>query len=661
MYYFIGLGLFADGVQPIGPIMEADLYQAKTEEDSLESLNERMNMKLIQYILESKTFNTTANNIYLIYLFSALLLVPVCKGIKYFINSMKRKKPIKDLHPFFSKLEVEKAIKYYIQTKCQNIDPSKEQEPRQTFIFATKEILMNFFINKVFRDIDSEHRHYILLADSGMGKTTFMINLYLKYACKFSKKYRVKLYPLNQKQFEVEIERMNTEEKKQTILLLDAFDEDVKAEDDYKQRIQEIIEKTLYFRKVIITSRTQFFPKETDEPGETKIPKGGGDKGFYVFKKLYISPFDTNDINKYLNKKFGFIRFWNLQKKLKAQTIVRKSLYLMVRPMLLSRIDDLLKANRNFKYSFQIYEELVNQWIERESRRLSSNKRESFFSEMYKFSNDIALYLYNNREKGLYINHEDIEPFAQKNNIDLKIIDLKSRSLLNRDAKGNYKFSHKSILEYFLALKTIENPIFEKKMLLTDNQQIIIFNKEIWEKKINILFKLYKRHSLSFEFIIDGKKMGMFSLRNENQLRELSSMKIDCHNDTININFLKYFTRLRELDLRNIQINNLEPLHGLKNLTKLLLHNNQITNLTQLKELKNLTELGIDNNQITNVAPLKELTKLTAIWLADNQITVFAPLKELTKLRYLDLSGNPMKNSQIEEMRDTHPYTHIVF
>ena len=36
--------------------------------------------------------------------------------------------------------------------------------------------------------------------------------------------------------------------------------------------------------------------------------------------------------------------------------------------------------------------------------------------------------------------------------------DIKSRSLLNRDGDGNLKFSHKSILEYFLAKDILEKP-----------------------------------------------------------------------------------------------------------------------------------------------------------------------------------------------------------
>lgn len=48
--------------------------------------------------------------------------------------------------------------------------------------------------------------------------------------------------------------------------------------------------------------------------------------------------------------------------------------------------------------------------------------------------------------------------------ISLKESQWRSRSLLNRNAEGYYKFSHKSVLEYFLAKEAIENPSFTGRL-----------------------------------------------------------------------------------------------------------------------------------------------------------------------------------------------------
>jgi len=84
---------------------------------------------------------------------------------------------------------------------------------------------------------------------------------------------------------------------------------------DYKKRMNDLLRKVQHFRKVIITCRTQFFPSEQEEPSETGVMIFSGERGYHRFHKLYISPFDDNDIDRYLSKRFSFFKF---QKKKKA-------------------------------------------------------------------------------------------------------------------------------------------------------------------------------------------------------------------------------------------------------------------------------------------------------------------------------------------------------
>lgn len=106
------------------------------------------------------------------------LLFPIWKGGKSLYTYFQQRRLTNDLHPFYTQYEIKNATQYFVPTKCQNVAPSREQEPRQTHAFATKEKLIPFFIEKVFNADREADRFYILLADSGMGKTTFMINLY---------------------------------------------------------------------------------------------------------------------------------------------------------------------------------------------------------------------------------------------------------------------------------------------------------------------------------------------------------------------------------------------------------------------------------------------------------------------------------------------------
>src|SRR5438105_9822045 len=69
---------------------------------------------------------------------------------------------------------IDNALRYYVRPYCTSVDPSQEAEIRQ--VVSTREDL--FAVVDRFLDKQSPHRHIFLLADSGMGKTSFVINYY---------------------------------------------------------------------------------------------------------------------------------------------------------------------------------------------------------------------------------------------------------------------------------------------------------------------------------------------------------------------------------------------------------------------------------------------------------------------------------------------------
>lgn len=402
-------------------------------------------------------------------------------GLNYFLIRKRNKIAAKDLHPFFTRKEVENATKYYIPTQFQNVPPSEDEEPGRNYIAAARQPLLPLFLKNAFYNDKDDNKYYLVLADSGMGKTTFMINLYLSYKFKTRwlwqrPKFDIKLFPMGHPKTIERINSMSSAEKENCILLLDAFDEDNDAILDYKKRLSEILDLVWEFREIVITCRTQFFPSSKDEPAETGKYKFGPETGQFYFQKIYISVFSEDDIKKYLKKKFKPWFIISNPKYLKALAIVLKTPNLMMRPMLLSHIDDLIEVNHKIRYGYQVYETLINQWLERESNKAGIRKKygNKYKNLLYLFSRALAKDLYLNRKKrnnklslganeiidnpkGLQL--KDIEG----NNITLDKYDQGSRSLLNRNATGEYKFSHKSILEYFLALEVLENPQFRNK------------------------------------------------------------------------------------------------------------------------------------------------------------------------------------------------------
>ena len=104
----------------------------------------------------------------------------------------QRRKELAQCH--FDLQDIRQKEEYYIETRAQNIPPALEDgaETGGTFI-VTKE-LIPFFINRVFRKKEKE-KFYFILGNSGMGKTTFMVNLFFRYTSMSSlnRAYTIKL------------------------------------------------------------------------------------------------------------------------------------------------------------------------------------------------------------------------------------------------------------------------------------------------------------------------------------------------------------------------------------------------------------------------------------------------------------------------------------
>jgi sulfatase modifying factor 1 len=348
-------------------------------------------------------------------------------------------------------------------------------------MFIVKKRLIPWFIRNAFDEKKESDKFYLILADSGMGKTTFLINLYIRYMSRWGKKHQIKLLPFGDERIIKHLEELakKQDDAKNTILLLDAFDEykgllppatpDGLSDDErFRKRLDEIVELTRDFREVVITSRTQYFPGQEDKPYELKIPRFD-DKGFHTLAKMYLSPFDDDEIRRYLNKKYGVLQFWNRRKKRIAESIVKASPKLMVRPMLLAYIDYLVEDERQFKTTYQIYESLIEKWIEREAnkRKHESTSREKFKSDLNAFSRKIALVIYDKHRQHstLSVDKGTASQLCEAENLELRDYEITGQSLLTRDANHHWKFAHKSILEFFLAKEAVENPAFLMQLL----------------------------------------------------------------------------------------------------------------------------------------------------------------------------------------------------
>lgn len=351
----------------------------------------------------------------------------------------------------YSPTIISNSLRYYIEPYCQSLDPAGGEEPR--FVAATKQKLFEFFDDS-FQN-HTQYRYFILLADSGMGKTSFVINYYARHLRRRYRKFELVLFPLGVPDLDKRIKKIPNKHK--TVLFLDALDEDPKAINNHAERLKNLVEITRDFNRVLITCRTQFFPSDEEIPKESGIikivPIPAGEKSQYIFHKLYLSPFTDDQIDAYLRKRYPF---WRERKKRKlSMNIIRRIPNLIVRPMLLAHIDDLLKhPNRQINYDFELYEEMVEAWLIREEGKIGGFKREQIRSFSEKLAVDI--YINHKRRGAEHITSKELVILGEKWKLLVDNWQFTTRSLLNRDAVGNHKFAHRSILEY-LFIKSFIN------------------------------------------------------------------------------------------------------------------------------------------------------------------------------------------------------------
>ncbi len=163
----------------------------------------------------------------------------------------------------------------------------------------------------------------------------------------------MKLVPLNLPSADEWIRDVPIGERSNTILLLDALDEDRAAVENHRARLNSLLKLTDGYRTVAITCRTQFFPKDEEIPLETGILKVGSvdlnEGREHSLHKLYVSPFTDAQIDHYLAKRFPLRRY--LQRR-HARRIVDRMSDLVARPMLLAHVEDLVRSDKTLHYSF---------------------------------------------------------------------------------------------------------------------------------------------------------------------------------------------------------------------------------------------------------------------------------------------------------------------
>ncbi|MBS6953488.1 MAG: hypothetical protein KH230_09665 [Enterocloster asparagiformis] len=402
------------------------------------------------------------------------ILVPIGKVIKRLFDYISQRQFIKNKVyvnlSFMESADVYYAINQFIPTRfSSNNDPGYDDEPAPVYVDVAQEkepLLIERFIKFEF-DIKGGRKYYLCLADCGMGKTTFLINLYYrvlkqgKYQCQFISLQNVSC-----------LEQIRKVSKKgETILLLDALDENDNAVTNYNAFITKLEHETQEFYRVVITSRTNFFESESKEHLSEQKRVNGTSSKLSGLRKFYITPFTDEDIQHFLRLRYRF----NRKKQTQSWKIISHNKNLSVRPLLLRFIDELLAEEQTFEYDFQLYERLFRKWIAREKKSLGDSNGEGFYDDCQQMAKFMYYQWLKNGKIGVYLNELTENAFVP----GIESMQLKGHAMLNRTSDGLYKFSHKSYWEYLLAKLALSDVYFASELLIKNFDRAVIFLEEM--------------------------------------------------------------------------------------------------------------------------------------------------------------------------------------
>ena len=380
---------------------------------------------------------------------------------KIYIPIKERQKYIRNhIDTSISNCLSKKEHKFFIETRFQNIPPSNYLDIMESIRSVSTENMIKKYLADIFTKDNNKSPLYCVLGGSGMGKTSFLVNLLRKYVKNNWKKdasfINIDLVDLSKENFENRISSIV--EPRNTILLLDALDENPQAVLNYDLFISNLENLIQDFYIVVITCRTQFFSDEENELKESKLRCNGKQKGFYSYTRHYISPFTDEEVEKYLRRRYRF----NIRKRKKAHKIINQCTSFAHRPLLLSYIDSLIENERTYDKTIDIYEHLIEKWLERDISH--QDNTEGIIHKFKVLLQVAAVKMYNNFNDcgiGYCLTRENVSQLLSEYNLNDYESLFKGRSLLNRDSLGQWKFAHKSFLEYFLAKEYYENDLFE--------------------------------------------------------------------------------------------------------------------------------------------------------------------------------------------------------
>lgn len=340
----------------------------------------------------------------------------------------------------------------YIEPYCQLVNPADylEQEaliPIRQPVFKT----INDFFHRPLSSRQYHVKHLIVLSDAGIGKTALLVMLKLAHIYGlWPKEHRCKLFRVDAIDHDT-LESLP--EPENTILLLDALDEDPAAVGRVDERLRELVLTTSRFRQTVVTCRSHYILPD-HEAGLLRVGQVTVDG--ISCATLHLSFFDDSQVDDYLKKQYsssmtGAIFGTEQHKCEKARRLLMQMGPLRMRPFLLAHIDDLMGAEASDWDTDSIYDALVGSWLRRERLKLtvSGDDSGSLVDGLRQACVVIASYMEQHQKQ--YVSANEIDSLITDTPTlrYLKAVDMGGRSLFSRNSRGDYCFVHYSLQEFF--------------------------------------------------------------------------------------------------------------------------------------------------------------------------------------------------------------------
>lgn len=150
---------------------------------------------------------------------------------------------------------------------------------------------------------------------------------------------------------------------------------------------------------------------------------------------------------------------------------------------------------------------------------------------------------------------------------------------------------------------------------------------------------------------LNKTKGHLFSKEELEKVKELKCLS----RNLFGISDIKYLKYLEKVYFSYCDINTIEGVSDLQNLTKLFFASNKITDISPLQNMVWLEEIDFNDNQITNIEALSKLINLKYIKFRKNNIEDIAPLVKnyenggLRNNTFINLGLNPLNEKSINE------------